>query len=163
MWYTNRVKWYGVISIATHYRLDGPGFKSQCWWDFPDQFRPALKPTQPLVEWLLGLFPGDKATRAWCWQPPSSSAKVVNEWSYTSTFLLSTWHITGLPLLLHSQRRKILSTMANKPSSQPSDIRTVFQPHRNKIFLLEPIVEVFNPFTIMTLSPKDLKKKNKIK
>ena len=57
----------------------------------------------------------------------------------------------------------ILSTMANKPSSQPSDIRTVFQPHRNKIFLLEPIVEVFNPFTIMALSPKDLKKKNKIK
>jgi hypothetical protein len=52
--------------------------------------------------------------------------------------------------------------MANKPSSEPSDIRTVFQPDKNKIFLLEPTVEMFNPFTIMALSPKDLKKKNNI-
>ena len=55
--------------------------------------------------------------------------------------------------------------MANKPSSQPSDIRTVFQPHRNNIFLLEPILEVFDPFTIMALSPNNLKKEkeNKIR
>jgi hypothetical protein len=53
--------------------------------------------------------------------------------------------------------------MANKPSSQPSDIRTVFQPHRNNIFLLEPILEVFDPFTIMALSPNTLKKEKENK
>jgi hypothetical protein len=38
-----------------------------------------------------GSFPGDKATVAWSWPPPPSSADVKNAWSYTST----------LPIRLH--------------------------------------------------------------
>ena len=47
-----------IVSIATGYRLDGPGIES--WWgrDFSHLFRPALGPTQPPVQWVLGLSRG---------------------------------------------------------------------------------------------------------
>jgi hypothetical protein len=44
-----------VVGVATCYRLDGLGIKS--WWgqDFLCPSKPALKLTQPPVQWVLGL------------------------------------------------------------------------------------------------------------
>ena len=47
-----------VIGIATAYGLDGPGIESRCGRDFPHLSRPALRPTQPPVQWVAGLFRG---------------------------------------------------------------------------------------------------------
>jgi hypothetical protein len=46
------------VGVATGYGLDGPGIKS--WWgrDFSHTSRPALGPTQPPVQWILGLSRG---------------------------------------------------------------------------------------------------------
>jgi hypothetical protein len=53
------------VGIATRYGLDGPGIKSLWRRYFQHLSRPALGPTQPPVQWVPGLFAGDKAARAW--------------------------------------------------------------------------------------------------
>ena len=40
--------------IATRYELDGPGIESRWGRDFCHPIRPALRPTQPPVQWIPG-------------------------------------------------------------------------------------------------------------
>jgi hypothetical protein len=47
-----------VVGIATRYGLDGPGIESQWGRDFPQLSRPALRPTQLLIQWVPGLCRG---------------------------------------------------------------------------------------------------------
>ena len=66
------------VGIATNYGLDGPETKSRCCEIFR-QFRPALEPIQPSVQWVLGLSrrkvrPGRAADPS-----PPSSAVVMEE------------------------------------------------------------------------------------
>jgi len=53
-----------VVGIATAYGLDGPGIESRWGRDFPHQFRPALRATQPPVQWVPGLSRGKGAAGA---------------------------------------------------------------------------------------------------
>jgi hypothetical protein len=46
------------VGIVTRYGLDGPGIESHWGRDFPDLSRPALKPTQPPVQWIPDLSGG---------------------------------------------------------------------------------------------------------
>ena len=54
------------VSVVTQYGLDGPGIKS--WWGqyFPYLSTLALGPTQPPVQWVLGLWEGgSNVAKAW--------------------------------------------------------------------------------------------------
>jgi hypothetical protein len=53
------------VGTATRYRLDGPGIESLWRRDFPQPSNPTPKPTEPPVQWVPRLFPGDKAAGAW--------------------------------------------------------------------------------------------------
>jgi hypothetical protein len=46
------------VGIATGYGLDGPGIESRWGRDVPHLSRPTLGPTQPPVQWVLGLYRG---------------------------------------------------------------------------------------------------------
>jgi hypothetical protein len=49
---------HSSVGMATGYGLDGPGIESRPGQDFPHLSRPALGPTQLLVQWVPGLSRG---------------------------------------------------------------------------------------------------------
>jgi hypothetical protein len=51
------------VSIATRYGLVGQGIESRWGRDFPYLSRPALGSTHPPIQWVPGVFPGDKTGR----------------------------------------------------------------------------------------------------
>ena len=65
-----------VVGIATRYGLDSPGIESRWGRDFPHPSRPALGPTQPPIQWVLGLFPGLKWPGRGIDHPPPSGTRV---------------------------------------------------------------------------------------
>ena len=44
-----------VVCIATGYGLEGPGIESRWGRNFPHLSSPSLGPTQPPIQWVLGL------------------------------------------------------------------------------------------------------------
>jgi hypothetical protein len=54
-----------AVGIVICYGLDGPGIESRWGQDFSQLSKPALGPTQPPIQWVLGLFPQGKAAGVW--------------------------------------------------------------------------------------------------
>jgi len=67
-----------VVGIATAYVLDGPGIESRWGRDFPHLSRPALRPSQPPVQWVPGLSRGKVRPGRDADPSPPSSAEVKN-------------------------------------------------------------------------------------
>jgi hypothetical protein len=52
------------VGIATGYGLNGLGIKSRWEASFPHMSKPTLRSTQPPVQWVPGLFRGEKSDRS---------------------------------------------------------------------------------------------------
>jgi hypothetical protein len=61
--------WNSTVSIVTDCGLDGLGFKFWRGHDFLDPPRPTLRPNQPPVQWILGLFSGNELASVGRWPP----------------------------------------------------------------------------------------------
>jgi hypothetical protein len=65
-----------VVGIATSYRLDGPEIESPWERDFPHSSSPAMRPTEPPIQWDRVSFTGVQLSGRALDHPPQSSAEV---------------------------------------------------------------------------------------
>ena len=72
------------VGAATRYGLEDPGLKSPFGPHFPHPSRPDLRPTQPPIQWVLGISPG-KSGRGVALTHPHLAPRLKEEDSYTST------------------------------------------------------------------------------
>jgi hypothetical protein len=72
---------YRVVGVLTRYGLNGPGIEFRWWRDFPPPSRPAVGPTQPPVQFVLGHFRGKAAGATDSHLQP----RLKKEQNYTST------------------------------------------------------------------------------
>jgi len=63
------------VDIATRYGMDGQGIESRWGRDSPHPSRPALGPTQPLIQWVPGVSQGS-SSRGVALTPPPFGAEV---------------------------------------------------------------------------------------
>jgi hypothetical protein len=76
-----RDSWIGTV---TRYGLDSPGIESRCGRDFPHPSRPALRPTQPHLQWVPGPSRVKAAGRC-VDHPPQLAPRLKKEYSINST------------------------------------------------------------------------------
>jgi hypothetical protein len=70
--------WGDAVSIANHCGLDCLGIQFQWKQDFLCPPRPTLRPTQPSLQWIPGLFWGLKWPGCGVEHPSLSNATTVN-------------------------------------------------------------------------------------
>ena len=70
--------WGDAVTIANHCGLECLGIESQWEQDFLCPSRPALRPTQPPLQWVPALFSGVKRPGCGVDHPSLSSAVTVN-------------------------------------------------------------------------------------
>ena len=77
--YTMHVGRDSAVSIEARYGQESPGIEFRWRRDFPNPSRPALEPTQPTAQWLLGLFRGVRRPGRGVDNPPHLAARLKRE------------------------------------------------------------------------------------
>jgi hypothetical protein len=65
-----------AVGMATRNGLDGPGIESRLGQELSHSSRPALRSTQPPIQWVILSFPGVKRPGRGFHHPLPSSAEV---------------------------------------------------------------------------------------
>jgi hypothetical protein len=84
------------FGIATRYGVDVPDIECRWGLDFPHPSRPALGPTQPLIQWVKGLVQLVKRPGSGVDHPPPSTVEIkerVELYLYSSAG--PSWPVVG--------------------------------------------------------------------
>ena len=97
--------WNSSVGIATRYCLNGRGIQPRWGQRFLYPSRSALEFTQPLIQWIPGLFPGDKLSGRGVNHSHPSRAEVKERVElYLYSHSGSSWPVSGQILLLGCNR-----------------------------------------------------------